>query len=83
MFDMPIALRKAAVMFRKLLAEEPESMRVSYDGECYSISRKQADAQALIVISSVCRYWSRIISSCNRRSLQQLRRSFNSKLIRL
>jgi hypothetical protein len=83
LFDIPIALGKAVVMFRKLFAEEPASMSVSYDGKDDSISRKLVDSQALIVISSVCRYWRRIISSCNPRSLQQLRRSFNSKLIRL
>jgi hypothetical protein len=71
-------LRKAVVTFRKMLAEEPLSMLDSHDKKYGS---KKADVRALLVLSSVCRYWSRIFSTCHRRSLQQLRRSFKCKLI--
>jgi hypothetical protein len=69
-------LRKAAVVFRKMLAAEPVPMIIFPYQKNASKSLKLADVQTLLMISSVCRYWSCIFATCQRKSLQQLRRSF-------
>lgn len=68
-------LQKAVVLF----AAEPAPMLVSRDKKYASKSRKLADVEALLVISSVCRDWNRIIATYHRRIL----RSLNCELIHL
>jgi hypothetical protein len=65
-------LRKAVVLFDKMLAKEPVPMQVSRDEKYASKSRKMADVQVIVVMSSVCRDWSRIFATSHHRILRSI-----------
>ena len=77
-FEIPMELRKAVVMYRKILAAEHVPLFLISDGKNALTPRKMADARALIVIASVCRYWRRLFATCHNSWRRKLWRSFCS-----
>lgn len=73
---MPQELRKAAVMFRKILAADLVPLLHSHDEVPTLKPRQVADARALIALASVCRHWSLIFATSNRSSRRLIRQSF-------
>jgi hypothetical protein len=72
-FVMPVALRKAAAMFRKILAAELPPFHESSSSNI----RRLHSAQALIVLACVCRYWKTTFATSSSSNRQQLRRLFD------
>ena len=77
-FEIPMELRKAVVMYRKILAAEHVPLFLISNGKNALTSRKMADARSLIVIASVCRYWRRLVATCHNSWRRKLWRSFCS-----
>jgi hypothetical protein len=71
-FAIPAELQKAAVMFRKILAEE---LPPFHEGSLSNVLRLR-NAQALIILACVCRYWKQIFETSGSSNRQQLRRVF-------
>ena len=72
-------LQKAVVMYRKILAAEHVPQFLLSDRTSALITpRKLADARALIVTASVCRYWRRLVATCHNSWRRKLWRSFCS-----
>jgi hypothetical protein len=72
-FAIPVELQKAAAMFRKILAAE---LPPFHEGSSSNI-RRLHNAQALIVLACVCRYWEQIFATSSSSSRQQLKRVFD------
>lgn len=76
-FIIPVELKKAVVMFRKILAAELTPL-YGIQEDSQKKARQLSDVRALVVLASVCRYWSQILATINRSGRRQLRRLFNS-----
>ena len=77
-FEIPMELRKAVVMYHKILAAELMPQFLVSDEKSALTPRKLSDARAFIVIASVCRYWRRIFATCHNSWRRKLWRSFCS-----
>ena len=75
-FEIPMELRKAVVMYRQILAAEHVPQFLISDGKSALTPRKLSDARAFIVIASVCRYWRRLFATCDNSWRRKLWRSF-------
>jgi hypothetical protein len=76
-FNLPEELRKAVIMFRKILAEEPVPLPFGDDNRHASKLRHLSNVQALKLVAGVCRYWRRIFSTIDSNNRRQLSRLFN------